>query len=67
MWLFLSDAGGLKARLEGSGCVATTSQIVSCESGMPFESLRTQFALNILLRTNVHNDRLAERMFAGLA
>ena len=34
-----ADDGVLKVRFEGGGCVATTSQIVSRESGMPFESL----------------------------
>ena len=43
MWLFLSDAGGLKVRAEGGGgrggCVGTTLQTASHGSGMPFESL----------------------------
>ena len=41
VWSFLSGAGGLKVRVEGGGCVATTptSQIASCESSILFESL----------------------------
>ena len=39
VWLLLSGAGGLKVRIERRGCAATTSQIVSRESGMLFESL----------------------------
>ena len=46
-----------KGEVWGGGYFATTSQIVYRESGMPFESLWTQFALNILLQSNVHNDQ----------
>ena len=42
----------------GGVFVATNSHIASRESGMPFESLLTQFALNILLRPNLDNDRM---------
>ena len=55
-WLFLSGAVGLKVRVEGGCCVATTSQIASRESGMLFESLWTQFSPSILLCANLHND-----------
>ena len=33
----LLDAGVLKVRVEGGGCVATTLQIASREFGMPFD------------------------------
>ena len=43
-------------RVHGGGFVATNSQVASRESGLPFESLLTQFALNVLLGANLDND-----------
>ena len=44
---------GLKVRVHGGGFVATNSLIASRESRLPFESLWTHFALNILLGENL--------------
>lgn len=59
MWefSFWLDAVGLKVRVGGSGFAATSSQRASGESGVPFESLGSPFALNILLRAFLHNDQ----------
>ena len=46
----------LKVWVHGGVFVATKSQIVSRESGMPFEPVWTQFALIILLWANLDND-----------
>ena len=56
MWVFWLDAG-VKGEGSGGTGVSTNLQIVSREFGMPFESLWTQFALNILFQSKVHNDR----------